>query len=46
MEDVIFIKVAGFRLDITKSDNPPWVLFTFFKLYKNGIKSHKPSHIC
>ena len=28
--NVTFSKVAGF----TKSNSPPWVFFTFFKLYK------------
>ena len=38
---VTFIKVAGFPTsecgkvcNFTKSNTPPWVVFTFFKLYK------------
>ena len=36
-------KVAGFTLHFTKNNTPPWVFFTFFKLYKNGHKSPKAS---
>ena len=36
-------KVAGFTLHFTKNNTPPWVFFTFFKLYKNGHKSLKAS---
>ena len=28
------IKVAGFACSFTKINFPPWVFFTFFKLYK------------
>ena len=32
---VTFSTVAAFKAcDFTKSNNPPWVFFTFFKLYK------------
>ena len=34
-KSVTFSKVAGFCLQLyTKINNPPWVLFTFLKLYK------------
>ena len=29
-----FIKVAGLGYNFTKSNIPPWVFFTFLKLYK------------
>ena len=32
------------KLQATKSDSSPWVLFTFFKC-TNGNKSRKASHI-
>ena len=31
---VNFNKVAGFSLQLTKINTPPWVLFTYFKLYR------------
>ena len=29
-----FSKVAGFACNFTNINTPPWVFFTFFKLYK------------
>ena len=41
---VTFSNVAGFSLHFTKSDTPPWVFFTPFKLYK-WTKSRKVSYV-
>ena len=31
---LLSVKSQAFAYNFTKSNNPPWVLFTFFKLYK------------
>ena len=33
-ESVTFSKVTGLACNFTKSNTPPWVFFTFFKLCK------------
>ena len=34
MEKYPFYKVAGFSLQLYQNQTPPWVFFTFFKLWK------------